>query len=224
MGKLIDQAKRARARAAKGDRKRQIRSAALDSFVNQPYVDVTLDSICLRAKLRKGLAAMYFGSKEELFLDLLQRQLQAWSEALVARLGEPGDEGGEAVAAVVASLEERPILTRLLGLLPVVLEQNLDVSAALAFRQRQRRILGEAGAALDGLGDPVRAVGGEALLRRALLLAGALDPVARPRGSAATTLLGHVDDRPALDLGDEMRAMLAGVCGARDAPSSGESP
>ena len=160
MGKLIDQAKRAQAKEAKEDRKRLIRDAAQESFVNQPYVDVSLDAICLRARLRKGIAAMYFGSKEELFLDLLQRQLVVWSDDLCARLGEIRSGAGKSLVEVVASsLAERPVLTRLLGLLPVVLEQH-DQGAVL-------QVAGEGGAeqlvqrgAFGAVGSPRWSAGG----------------------------------------------------------------
>ena len=215
MGKLIDQARRARAREAKGDRKHQIRAAARDLFVQQPYVEITMDGICQRARLRKGLAAMYFGSKEELFLDLLKSQLGEWSDRLAAELVEAERlSRPELLEAVSASLDERPALTRMLGLLPVVLEQNVDLTAVLAFRERQRALVAAAAEAAGRACSEVDPSQGFELLRRALIVAGALDPLARPRGAAGLALVGGADHGTQVDLGAELRWMLAGFVSA----------
>ena len=78
MGKLIDPERRARAKRQRAEKKRRILSVARSTFAKLPFVEVTLDSIGHRADVDRGVASMYFRTKEELFLLLLREELANW--------------------------------------------------------------------------------------------------------------------------------------------------
>jgi AcrR family transcriptional regulator len=172
MGKLINQERRARSRAAKKERMRQILEAAAESFLQLPFAEITLDGIGRRAKVRDGLPTLYFVSKEELFLRLLGDEVKSWSAALSIQLDSVQDRNPAALADLLAgSLCERPLLTRLLSLMHVVVERTTSVSAAMTFQHSLETRLLKLGEQLEEL-LPVAGEGqGARLLHRMVLMA-----------------------------------------------------
>jgi AcrR family transcriptional regulator len=210
MGRLIDRERRKRAKAAKKERMMAIREEALRSFVKLPYVEVTLDAIGRRAGVKKGVASMYFGTKEELFLELLRNELDGWYRELEEKLGaRPAGISELQLARLVASgLSERSVMTRLLALAPVVLEQNMEIMAADRFHRWQRERMIAVGRELERRSKGLAAGEGLGLLHRVQLIAAAAHPYAHPRGFLAFNL--HDPDFAdfALDMGAEIEATV----------------
>jgi AcrR family transcriptional regulator len=187
MGKLIDPGKRDRAKQQRVERKAKILEVARSIFSRLPYVEVTLDSIGQRANVDRGVASMYFRSKEELFLRVLREELDDWYSALEAELGRSDDPLSQLDLAdlLTASVAGRPELTRFLSLEAVVFEQNLDAMEVFHLQRWRRDRMAAVGAILeqkvDGLGeeDAMR------LLHRVQLLTAALRPAADPKGAAS---------------------------------------
>jgi AcrR family transcriptional regulator len=172
MGKLINQERRARSRAAKKERVQLILEAAGESFMRLPLAEVTLDGIGRRAKVRDGLPTLYFGSKEELFLRLLGEQLKSWSAAVEQELAVSQDRTPAALADLLAgSLCERPLLTRLVSLMHVVSEQTTDIGAAMTFQHNLETRLLKLGELLEEQAPVVEKGQGARLLHRMLLTA-----------------------------------------------------
>ena len=190
MGKLIDKERQARARHAKEERKRRIRAEALRTFSKLPYVEVTLDAIGQRAGVKRGIASMYFGTKEELFLQLLRDELEDWYGELEARLSAAPSslDRGRVAHLVAATIAERTVLTRLLSLASVVMEQNMEIMEAYRFQRWQRDRMAAVGAALEERSGALDEGQGMRLLHLAQLVAGACHPVAHPQGSLAVNL------------------------------------
>jgi len=187
MGRLIDPEKRDRAKQQRVERKARILEVARSIFSRLPFVEVTLDSIGQRANVDRGVASMYFRSKEELFLRVLREELADWYSALEVELDRIDDPLSQLDLAelLATSLARRPELTRFLSLEAVVFEQNLDAMEVFHL-QRWRRDRMEAIGAIfekrvDGLGE------GDAmrLLHRVQLLTAALRPAADPKGAAS---------------------------------------
>ena len=86
MGKLIDPERRERARRQRIERKKKILEVARTTFSKLPFAEVTLDSIGQAADVDRGVASMYYRTKEELFLLLLREELAEWYSALEAEL------------------------------------------------------------------------------------------------------------------------------------------
>lgn len=210
MGKLIDRGKRERARQQQGVRKQRILEEARSIFARMPFAEVTLDQIGQRADVDRGIASMYFGSKEKIFLQLLREELEVWYAGLADELaGIEGAAGSSDVAGLLAHrMAGCGLLGRLLSLAPVVLEQNMEAAEVYSFQRWRHGRMTEVGGLLERAGG-LEAGSGFHLLYLAQLLTAGFEPAANPRGAAAfnrddVDLAGLV-----IDLENELRTLLA---------------
>lgn len=67
---MTQQERQARSRA-------KIFEAAMDEFGTQPFEDVTMDAICSRHAISKGMMYHYYTSKEALFLLCVEHTFRA---------------------------------------------------------------------------------------------------------------------------------------------------
>jgi len=194
MGRLIDPERRARAKGQRIEKKARILSVARSTFSRLPFVEVTLDSIGQRADVDRGVASMFFRSKEELFLRILREELDDWYSALETELdrAENGLSQSALSDLLARSLSERPELRRFLSFEAVVLEQNLDAMEAFRFQRWRRDRMVAIGEDLDRRVERLEEGGGIRLLHRVQLLTSALQPAADPKG-AATYEVGDPD-------------------------------
>jgi AcrR family transcriptional regulator len=210
MGRLIDRERRTRAKQAKKERMRAIREEANRSFLKLPYFEVTLDAIGRRAGVKKGVASMYFGTKEELFLEMLRGELDGWYRELLEKLRErPARLSGRQLARLVASgLAERQLATRLLALAPVVLEQNMEIMEADRFHRWQRERMIEVGGEIERRALGLAEGRGVGLLHRIQLVAASVHAYAYPRGSLAFNLYDPDFEDFKLDMGRELESAV----------------
>lgn len=210
MGRLIDRERRARAKEAKQQRMNDIREEAVRSFVKLPYVEITLDALGRRAGVKKGVASMYFGTKEELFLELLTDELDAWYQELERALGAQRARVSDTRMArlVSTTLADRPVLCRFLSLAPVVLEQNMEIMAADRYQRWQRERMSTVGAELEQRSRGMKQGQGLRLLHLVQLMAAAFHGYSDPRGSLAFNL--HDPDFAdfRIDLEQELESMI----------------
>lgn len=121
--------------------------------------DIAVHEIPDQLGLAKGTMYRYFGSKEEIFLSVLERDLRAFGSAVVDRLRElEGSDDLEAAAsAVVDPILARPRMCNLLALMPNGLMRNVDERVAQEFWEMRSQvnaaISDHLGAALPCLGD-----------------------------------------------------------------------
>lgn len=187
MGKLIDREKLERAKQQRGVRKKRILEEARSTFARMPYVEVSLDGIGQAADVVRGIASMYFRTKEELFLLLLRAELAEWYQAIEQSLGDLiGSLDRKALAELLArSVADRPIMTQFLSLSPMVLEQNIEVMEVFRFQRWRRDRMAEVGESLERSNSALQPGQGSRLLYLVQLVAAGLEPAANPRGSAA---------------------------------------
>jgi len=187
MGRLIDREKRKSARSRRIERKARILEVARSIFSRLPFVEVTLDSIGQRANVDRGVASMYFRSKEELFLRVLREELADWYSALEVELDRCDDPLSQQDLAelLATSLAGRPELTRFLSLEAVVLEQNLDAMEVFHLQRWRRDRMAAVGAILEQKVDVLEEGDAMHLLHRVQLLTAALRPAADPKGAAS---------------------------------------
>ena len=119
---------RARSPEQKAERRAQILAAAATFFEQERFEAISLASIARRAGVTKAALYRYFPSKEALFLGLYLDELERVSHA-------PVDDSLPLWQALSEMLVARPLFCRLTAILHSVLEQNLDETAALAFKQ-----------------------------------------------------------------------------------------
>ncbi|MGH1345102.1 MAG: TetR family transcriptional regulator [Nannocystales bacterium] len=165
---------RARNHEDKQARRAAILSEADALLGSHPYARITMAQVAAQSGLAKGTLYLYFRSKEELFLALLERELVAWFGALRERLATLPTVNPDVLGQEFASsLETRRTLSDLLVILHTILEQNVDAPAALAFKLVLRDQIHAAGEALELVWPPLpKGSGPRTLLRMYALLIG----------------------------------------------------
>lgn len=208
-------------RAREPEQKEQRRQALLQaaaSLLSEAGLEaVTLSAIAREAGLAKSNVYRYFESREQILLELLVEDEQAWvgelEHALAPLAG--GDDVDAAAAAVASTLSRRAVMCELISVVANVLEHNLSADAVAHFKGRvlelSIRIRNALHAALPSLPHDHT----EALLRYLHALVAGLWPMAHPSAPAV-----HVLARPAFrglcsefepDLRGALAAMLRGL-------------
>lgn len=222
MAALIDQGRRARARAASGERQRRILDVARDMLVQLPLGEVSLDTVCNRADVKPGLGSMYFGSLDELFLRITRDEIDAWLDRLEAIVTETdaGDLRG-LCAAIAADLAARELLVRALAQAWTVLEGRIGTGEAVGFVRWQADRAGAVGARLESV-PPGRSagVGARTILRLQQQMAAWVQGAA-PRGPLEVALALPEMEAARCDLESEIRCFLEReLAGAEVVPDS----
>lgn len=185
MGKLLKRRSREETRRLERERRRALLDAAARCFVHLPYSEVTLAAIGKRAGVHKGIAAMYFDNKDDLFLQVLRSALEPWFDEITAELESPGPPmaAAELARSVSRSLARQERLIRFLGLLNRVFEREVEVVSAMAFTTWLRERADALGKTMeDRCPDLETGDGARFLLRLQFLLAGI------PRMSSASAV------------------------------------
>ncbi len=131
---------RARNERDKSARRRAILDAALAVWSATNYAGFTMSAVAKRAGVVKGTVYLYFETKEELLLDLLEELLASWLDEIDRRFQEPGGTWGpeRAAEALSGSLAGREALTRLLSAAGGILEHNIGLERARRFKESLR--------------------------------------------------------------------------------------
>lgn len=132
----------------KQERSEAILAAANDIFAATPYKDIALEAVAAKVGVARGTLYLYFKTKEDLFLTLLERSAIDWFDCLDTQLKAACDADAtpdiEQIANIFTeSVVQRPNLMRLTSLMHSILEYNIDYPRALEFKrgiaERRRR-------------------------------------------------------------------------------------
>lgn len=143
-------------RATSDEDKARRRASLLDAaealFATLAFPDVKMAEVARRAGVSKGTVFVYFPTKEALFLELLERRLDAWLQGLDRALaaGPARLPARELSQLLVGSLGQAGVLTRLLPLLGSVLELNVEPERVVQFRRWMLERLVVTGGLLEG--------------------------------------------------------------------------
>ncbi|AHC14084.1 TetR/AcrR family transcriptional regulator [Salinispira pacifica] len=124
--------KRARSEDQKAERILAIQDAAGSLFLSADYHSIGLEQIAKRAGFTRPNLYRYYRSKEEIFLAILQRDLESWvgemeSDSMSAAALKTGGEPGASSAFAgwwVKHFTAQPRLPRLLPLMSFSLDDN----------------------------------------------------------------------------------------------------
>lgn len=141
-------ASRARGAAEKDARRDALLTAGRELLAREAYPSVTMSAVAATAGLAKGTTYLYFPTKEALFLALLREELGAWFDRVAVGL-PTGDEPASVAAFVARTLAAEPLLLRLLGLLHLTLEANVDADVVRPWKLWLASRLADVGAALE---------------------------------------------------------------------------
>ncbi|MBB5017876.1 AcrR family transcriptional regulator [Chitinivorax tropicus] len=168
----------ARIRAIDDDEKKLKRQSILDAALRL-YHDNTreLPSVSRIAEacgLAKGTVYLYFKTKEEIFLALLEegfhRVLREIEQVVTEHATQPQALLDAYVNRYVAQVADQPDFLRLAAMTNAVLEQNLDQQIALQFKAELLRQLGQLGARLEQALPALNPGDGHRLLSRTYAL------------------------------------------------------
>lgn len=210
---------RARQPEQRQQRRQELLDAAAELLAEGGLEAVSLSAIARAASVAKSNVYRYFGSREEILLEILVQDEQAWvSEFERALAPLAGTDDVDAVAGLVAStIAARPVTCELISVVANVLEHNLSADAAVEFKSRvlelSIRISNALHTALPSLPHEHTA----ALLRYLHALIAGLWPMANP-----APLMAALIERPDYhsmcsefepDLRGAFAAMLRGLIG-----------
>jgi len=133
--------KRATNAAQKNARRIIVLEAASALFVEAGFFDVSMSMIAKKAGVAKGTIYIYFSSKEEIFLALCTKELDAWLLQLDEELKKVSGtlDNSEFTELLRGSFENKDTMCRLISLMHLVLEKNVSYDEVLAFK---RHLLG----------------------------------------------------------------------------------
>ncbi|MGB3444729.1 MAG: TetR/AcrR family transcriptional regulator [Actinophytocola sp.] len=126
-------------RARRPEQKRQREATILEAARRLAGRDgvrnISLGDIATDVGMHKTALLRYFGTREEIYLNIATEAWQEWAHALSADLKElaSGDITGIATA-FATSLKERPLLCDLFTHAPLNLERNVSLTAVITFK------------------------------------------------------------------------------------------
>lgn len=182
---------RARRPEQKEQRREAILAAARELGAESGVRNVTLGGVAQAVGLAKSNVVRYFGTREEIFLELAAAGWQEWELAVEARLrAEAGEETGtesgadgrrtRTVSALAETLDERPFFCDLLSHTATTLEHNISLEAARGFKYAVHGVVLRLGALVSAACPELSEGEGSELVQAAAALAGTLYPVASP--------------------------------------------
>jgi AcrR family transcriptional regulator len=133
---------RARSEEQRAVRRQAILTTAAAMLAEMPVAQLSLNELSRRVGLAKSNVLNYFDSREAVLLELLDAETREWMDQLDAELtgtvdlaAPVDDRAGALVDAIVSTLESRPMLCALTSAQAAVLEHNISVDVALAFKR-----------------------------------------------------------------------------------------
>jgi len=165
---------RARSSEDKQARRRAILTAARAHFGERGWAGFSMGEVAARAGVVKGTLYLYWPTREELLLAVLEELLWQWLDELDGRLDELREGvGATKLAAVICdSLLSKEPLGRLLAVLQTVLEHNVSRASIERFKRELALRVAATGARIDRKVPLREGEGARALLHANALLVG----------------------------------------------------
>ena len=169
---------RARRPEHKQQRREAILAAARDLARASGVRTVSLGAVAEAVGLAKSNIQRYFGTREEIYLELLTEEWRQWAQAVSTRLPDTHGTAG-AIAALAETMVDRPLFCDLLSHASTTLEHNVSVPAARTFKHTLHDLLTAMGAEVARATELTEREGAE-LVATASALAGTLYRAANP--------------------------------------------
>jgi AcrR family transcriptional regulator len=210
---------RARRPEHKQQRREAILAAARDLARASGVRNVSLGAVADAVGLAKSNIQRYFGTREEIYLELLTEEWHQWAQAVSARLRDTHGTA-EAMAALAETMVDRPLFCDLLSHASTTLEHNVSVPAARTFKHTLHDLLTAMGVEVARATELTEREGAE-LVATASALAGTLYRAANPSPALAQVYAEDPElaaSRPALlpTLVRTLSALTAGLPTLRD--------
>jgi AcrR family transcriptional regulator len=186
--------------AEKNERRMKILQTAAALFKTAGYEQISMSEVASTSGIAKGTVYLYFKTKEELFLALIDEAFGQWFADLKLRLTTlPDCATPQRIAVFTAmlteSIHQQALLLGLLPILHTVLEHNIPYAAALEFKQHLRDHLLQTGAQIETCFNFLRTGQGAELLLTAYAGLIGLQSMAEP-----SEVVRQVLARPEMDV------------------------
>lgn len=167
---------RARRPEHKQQRRAAILGAARQLAIECGVNNVSLGGVAAAVGLAKSNVVRYFGTREEIYLELAAECWRDWRDEVRRRLGA----GDDVVDTLAETLEARPLFCDLLSHSATSLEHNVSVPAARDYKSVMVQVMGELGAAVARVHPSLTDSEGRQLVAAAAGLVSAIYPAANP--------------------------------------------
>ena len=154
---------RARKREDKALRRRAILDAARALFAERGLSAFAMADVAARVGIVKGTLYLYWPTREELLLSVLEELLWQWLDEMDGRIDEtrPGLGARKLAKIICDSLSSYEPLGRLLAVLQTVLEHNVSRESIVRFKTELAQRMATTGARIErqiplGEGEGVR--------------------------------------------------------------------
>jgi AcrR family transcriptional regulator len=201
----------------KQERKQSLLAAAWSLFHDTPYDAISVAAVANACGLAKGTVYLYFDTKEDLFIEVLQWRLELWFATVDAQLmhTEQSLSGNELAKLLTKLLVTEPELIRLLGMMNPTLDRNGSYNTVLAMRRMLSQRLKHTGTLLEAQLPVLGAGEGATTLLRIYALIIGVQHLAMP-GTTARAVIAREGFREFdIDFANEfeatMRLFFAGI-------------
>lgn len=143
--------RRARSSLAKKARAGLILASAEKLFLQNTSLLPTVQQIAKEAKIAKGTVYLYFPTKEEIFLNVLQHHLGQWENSVSKQLSNvSGELTPDTIINAYLDYPTRfPIAMTLATLSPLALEANITEATLIDFKSAQIARIGRLASAVS---------------------------------------------------------------------------
>jgi AcrR family transcriptional regulator len=200
---------RARRPEHKQQRREAILSAARDLALERGIRAVTLGDLADSVGLAKSNVVRYFGTREEIFVELCALESLTLRDALLARLE---DVNATTLPEVLAALlTEHELFCELLSQLTTNLEHHVSYDAAERLKVGTSAVVAELADAIAARPVGLDAEQSRTLLGTASLLGAALWATSRPSPVVAQVYAGHPELVPDVPVRDQLQRLVAAL-------------
>lgn len=128
---------RARTDSQKQVRMAEIKAAAASLFKEMPYSDITLTTISSKLGWSRANLYKYITTKEEIFLEITEDEMQKYFDALNAAFPEGNKYSSSVVAEVWAGiLNANQEYLKYTSILTSIIEKNVSVDRLAVFKKK----------------------------------------------------------------------------------------
>jgi AcrR family transcriptional regulator len=147
--------KRARSREQKIERRQHIMAAAAELIGDKRFHTISMADVARQAGMAKGTVFLYFKTKEALFMAITAQQFETWFDAMDRTLGPMARSKNKTTNQTLLKdlqpvFQAHPLLPKLVAIMHIVLEQNIDYTEARTFKRMLCDRLQNTGALLEG--------------------------------------------------------------------------
>ncbi|MGU3498125.1 TetR family transcriptional regulator [Mycobacterium sp. C31M] len=146
----MDSFQRARTEEQREQRRQVLLDTAAGMLTEMPVAALSLNELSRRVGLAKSNVLRYYESREAILLELLAAELRAWlvdleRETSRSAGGPYRERSSRLVAAILLTLEARPMLCDLISSHAAVLERNVSTEVVLRHKRAVHQALSDIG-------------------------------------------------------------------------------